>query len=198
MWLAFGSRLQNEDTGDVDPIKWSWTCSSSWSVRWWDSGGGTILSPAHFCTERSRLQTSKCTIAHIDHFAQDCFSTSTIFLLKLSMAKGQNRPLFNSSPFLVTWSLYWAIALFGEHLSIITTERRVQECTIRPPWPLNLRHPTQWVGQKEKNFCHLKHDRLILVSILPSAPSSFKLISRPQSERKFCQIRSNGNPKPGT
>ena len=66
-----------------------------------------------------------------------------------------------------------------------------------PPWRLNLRHPSS-VGQKGKNFCHLKHDRLILVSILPSAPSSFKLISRAQSERKFCQIRSNGNPKPGT
>ena len=167
----------------------------AWAPDQCDGGivGGTILSPAHFCTERSRLQTSKCTIAHIDHFAQDCFSTSTIFLLKLSVAKEQNRPLFNSTPFLVTWSLYWPIALFGEHLSIITTEGRVQECTIRPPWPLNLRHPSS-VG---KNFCH-QHDRLILVSILPSAPSSFKLISRAQSERKFCQIRSNGNPKPGT
>ena len=198
MWLAFGSRLQNEDTGDVDPIKWSWTCSSSWSVRWWDSGGSTILSPAHFCTERSRLQTSKCTIAHIDHFAQDCFSTSTIFLLKLSVAKEQNRPLFNSPPFLV---MYMIFVLTNRSLWWTSQYHYNRETGTRmyypPPWPLNLRHPSS-VGQKGKNFCHLKHDRLILVSILPSAPSSFKLISRAQSERKFCQIRSNGNPKPGT
>ena len=195
MWLAFGSRLQNEDTGDVDPIKWSWTCLSSWSVRWWDSGGAqysllhtSAPSGAAFKLQNAQLRTSTILLKIASQLPQYSCLNSLWQRNKIGR-------FFNSTPFLVTWSLYWPIALFGEHLSIITTERRVQECTIRPPWPLNLLDIR--LGQKEKNFCHLKH-RLILVSILPSAPSSFKLISRAQSERKFCQIRSNGNPKPGT